>query len=309
MKRADREKTIRRIASFLSREDFAVERRNKEGKIEKIVTPFDKAIIGFELYDLTKSPIYLEENVPYLVEKVQQREGSMRWSHSAPRSSPKLPPFPPDADTTAFALLVLQQAAKAGVSIPQEYLNSGNNDQFEELLHPEGIRTWFGDFGLDEQPDVAVTSAVALYFAHAALEHRIYNHLRTTLNRRVQQFDDLPKQTQYYPCGKYYALLRIAEIARDDHEFLGVAAQKALHVQVEKASLENALEAAFVGRAAALCGIQRKADEAKDFLMEQRQGNGLWPFVPFYNQKTSWYYGHEAITTIFAVSALREIEK
>ncbi len=121
--------------------------------------------------------------------------------------------------------------------------------------------------------------------------------------------DEVPKKTEYYPSGKYYALMRIAEIAKQDPNFLQGLAQDAINRYVETATLENALDAAFVGKAAALCEVRRKAAQAKEFLMEQRQSNGLWPFVPLYNQKTSWVYGHEAVTAVFAISAIQEIEK
>ncbi len=308
METSDIERTIEQISLFL-REGFAIERRNQEGRVEQITTSFDTALVAFELYTLTKDPLYLEKAVPYLTEKVEMREGKARWAHSAPRALPELPPFPADTDSTALALLVLYSAAKAGVNVNEKYLLPKNANQFEELVHKEGIRTWFGDFQPDEEPDIAVISAVALYFSHVAPEHKVYEHLHNCLNRKMQSVDAIPKKTEYYPSGKYYALMRIAEIAKQDPNFLQASAQDAVNNDLETASLENTLDAAFVGKAAALCGVRRKAAEAKEFLMKQRQANGLWPFVPLYNQKTSWVYGHEAVTAVFAVSAIQEIEK
>lgn len=309
METADVGKTREAIASFLSKEGFATKRRNQEGRIEQIITPFDTALITFELYTRTQNRVYLESVVPYLVEKAQQREGKVQWAYNAPRSLPGLPPFPPDTDSTALALLVLHSAAQAGICIHQEYLSRRNADQFEELLHEEGIKTWFDNFRPDEEPDIGVTSAVALYFSHVAPEHAVYEHLRVCLNRKLQGMDEVPKKTEYYPSGKYYALMRIAEIAKQDPNFLQASVQDAVNRCVETATLENALDAAFVGKAAALCGVRGKAAEAKEFLMEQRQSNGLWSFVPLHNQKTYWVCGHEAVTAVFAISAIQEIEK
>lgn len=309
METADLGKTIEAISSFLSKEGFATKRRNQDGRIEQITTPFDTALITFELYTHTQNRVYLERVVPYLVEKAQQREGKVQWAYNAPRSLPGLPPFPSDTDSTALALLVLHSAAQAGIFIHQKYLSRRNADQFEELLHKEGIKTWFDNFRPDEEPDIAVTSAVALYFSHVAPEHNVYEYLRTCLNRRLQSVDAIPKKTEYYPSGKYYALMRVAEIAKQDPIFLQESAQDAVNRYLETATLENALDAAFVGKAAALCGVRRKAAEAKEFLMEQRQSNGLWPFVLLHNQKTYWVYGHEAVTAVFAINAIKEIEK
>lgn len=302
------ERTIEQISLFL-REGFAIERRNQQGRIEQLITSFDTALLAYEFYDLTKNPTSLEKAVPYLVEKAQHKEGKVQWVHNAPRFLPGLPPFPPDTDSTALALLVLYNAAKAGIYVHQKYLSRRNADQFEELLDEEGIKTWFDNFRPDEEPDIAVISAVALYFSHVAPEHAVYEHLHNCLNRKMQNVDEVPKKTEYYPSGKYYALMRVAEIAKQDPIFLQASAQDAVNRYLETATLENALDAAFVGKAAALCGVRGKAAEAKEFLMEQRQSNGLWPFVPLYNQKTSWVYGHEAVTSVFAVSAIQEIEK
>lgn len=309
METADVGKTIEAISSFLSKEGFAIERRNQQGRIEQLITSFDTALLAYELYDLTKNPIYLEKAVPYLVEKAQHKEGKVQWAHNAPRSLPGLPPFPPDTDSTALALLILHNAAQAGICVHPKYLSRRNVDQFEELLDEEGIKTWFDNFRPDEEPDIAVTSAVALYFSRVAPEHGVYKHLRICLSRRLQSVDEVPKKTEYYPSGKYYALMRIAEIAKQDPNFLQGSAQNAVNRYLETATLENALDAAFLGKAAALCGVRRKAAEAKESLMEQRQSNGLWPFVLLYNQKTSWVYGHEAVTAVFAISAIQEIEK
>lgn len=309
METADLGKTIEAISLFLSKEGFATERRNQEGKIEKIITPFDTALITFELYTCTQNRACLERVVSYLVEKAQQKEGKVQWAYNAPRSQSGLPPFPPDADGTALALLVLYSAAKAGINVDKKYLSRRNADQFEELLHQEGIKTWFGDFRPDEEPDIAVTSAVALYFSHVAPEHAVYEHLYNCLNRKMQNVDEVPKKTEYYLSGKYYALMRIAEIAKQDPNFLQASAQDAINKYLETANLGNALDAAFVGRAAALCGVREKAAEAKEFLVEQRQSNGLWPFVPLHNQKTYWVYGHEAVTAVFAINAIQEIKK
>ena len=77
---------------------------------------------------------------------------------------------------------------------------------------------------------------------------------------------------------------------------------------LEQATIGYALDAAWIGIAAAERGIRKTAEQAKEYLLRTRQKSGLWSWEPVHNQKTYWQYGHEIMTTLFDEKALRSIE-
>ncbi|MBI5002399.1 hypothetical protein HZC31_03375 [Candidatus Woesearchaeota archaeon] len=303
------EETVREIgASFTGK--FFIEGRSSEGIVEQRDTVFDTALVALELYKITKDTTSLQRCFPYFEETViETEEGYCRWRYNAPRSVPGLPPFPPDADTTALPLVVFALAEQAGLSIPAKMIPTKNKEQFRELLHPEGIRTWFGDFMLSEVPDPVVTSAVALFYARAGLRDDIGYHLQQTLNKQIMNIANMPEATTYYPYGRAYFAARAAEINAYDQTFLERNAEASLDKFLEQATIRNTLEAAWIGTAAAERGVRKTAEQAKEYLLRTRLNNGLWSWEPVHNQKTYWQQGHEVLTTLFAVGALQTIDK
>ncbi len=302
------EETIRAIGdSFTGK--FFIERRSSEGVVEQRDTVFDTALVALELYKITKDPTYLQRCFPYFEETViETEEGYCRWRYNAPRSVPGLPPFPADVDTTALALLVFSEAEQAGLSIPAKMSATKNKGQFRELLHPEGIRTWFGDFGLDEEPDPVVTSAVALFYARAGLHDEVEYHLKKTLNKQIMHLANMPEATTYYPSGRAYLAARATEISAYERTFLDRNAEASLDQFLEHVTIGNTLEAAWIGTAAAERGIRKTAEQAKEYFLRTRLKNGLWSWEAVHNQKTYWQQGHGIMTTLFAIEALQAIE-
>ncbi len=302
------EETIREISdSFTGK--FFIERRSSEGIVEKRDTVFDTALVALELYKITKNPSYLQRCFSYFEENVVEiEEGYFRWRYNAPRSLPGLPPFPPDVDSTALVLSVFALAEQEGMYIPPQMSSTRNKEQFRELLHPEGIRTWFGDFRQDEIPDPVVTSAVALFYARAKLRDEVACHLQETLNNQIMKLGNMPEATTYYPFGKAYLAARATEISAYERTFLDRNAGASLDHFLEQATIGNTLEAAWIGTAAAERGIRKTAEQAKEYILRTRQKNGLWSWEPVHNQKTYWQHGHGVLTTLFAGEALQAIE-
>ncbi|MBI5458807.1 MAG: hypothetical protein HY987_03645 [Methanobacterium sp.] len=78
---------------------------------------------------------------------------------------------------------------------------------------------------------------------------------------------------------------------------------------LEQETIRNTLEAAWIGTAAAERGIRKTAAQAKEYLLRTRQEDGLWSWEPVHNQKTYRQRGHGILTTLFAVEAVRAIER
>src|SRR3989338_4958617 len=134
------EETVREIGdSFTGK--FFIERRSSEGVVEQRDTVFDPALVALELYKITKDPTYLQRCFPYFEETViETKDGYCRWRYNAPRSLSGLPSFPADVDSTALALPVFALAEQEGMLIPSKMSPTKNNEQFRELLHPNGIK-------------------------------------------------------------------------------------------------------------------------------------------------------------------------
>ncbi|MEK6922053.1 MAG: hypothetical protein AABX82_09240, partial [Nanoarchaeota archaeon] len=301
--------TIREIsASFTGK--FFIERRSSEGVVEERDTVFDTAVVALGLYNITRDPVYLQKCFSYFEETViETEEGHCRLRYNAPRSLPGLPPFAPDADTTALALLVFSLVEQHGIPINEKMKAVNNRVQFKELIHPNGIKTWFGDFYPNEEPDPVVTSAVALFYVRAGLYDDVRYHLQEALNRQIKNISAMPEATRYYHSGRAYLAARAVEINRYDKTFLDKNAEASLDLFLEQVTIRNTLEAAWIGTAAAERGIRKTAEQAKEYLDRARQEDGFWSWEPVHNQKTYWQHGHEWLTTLFAIDALQIIEK
>ena len=302
------EETVREIGDSFNGK-FFIERRSSEGIVEQRDTVFDTALVALELYKITKDINYLQRCFPYFEERViETEEGYCRWRYNAPRSLSGLPPFPADIDTTAVALLVFLEAEQAEIHIPAKISSTKNREQFRELLHPNGIKTWFEDFQSDEEPDPVVTSAVALFYARAGLRDEVEYHLKKTLNKQIMNIANMPKATTYYPSGRAYLAARATEISAYERTFLDRNAEASLDHFLEQATIRNTLEAAWIGRAEAEREIKKTAEQAKEYLLRTRLKNGLWSWEAVHNQKTYWQQGHGIMTTLFAGEALQAIE-
>lgn len=231
----------------------------------------------------------------------------MRWRHAAPREQHHLPPFAPDVDSTALALLIFLLAEKEGINVQEGVTLREQMQVFDELIHPNGIKTWFENF-CDEEPDPVVTSAVALLELQLQVKDKLYYHLQEVWNKVITNIEKLPQATIYYLSGKAYLLARTAQMLRYDATFLQRNTKDSLDQCIETMTPVNPLEAAWIGSAAAKRQLKNKMQETKEYLERSRQGVGLWPWTPFYNQKTYWVYGHEVITTLYAIEALKNIE-
>lgn len=281
-----------------------IKRKNSEGIIQERDTVFDTAVVALELYKITKNPKYLQTCFPYFQEKAVVIEGGQRWKYNAPRSQSILQPFPPDADSTALALLVFCLAEQENISVPLDANIPQNRQQFLELQHPNGIKTWFDNYRPEEEPDPVVTSAVALFFMYGKFFCALYDHLQEVINRQVKSIREMSEATTYYPSGRIYFAARAAEIETHKPGFLEQHAKESLDDFLRQVCYKNPLEAAWVGTAVALRKIKEKADEAREYLLKTREHTGFWPWEPFHNQKTYWQYGHEVTTTVCVMTAL-----
>ena len=302
------EETLREIESHFTGR-FLIKRKNSTGIIQEIDTVFDTAVIALELYKLTKNPKYLQVCFSYFQENAVVSDGKYRWKHNAPRSQSTLPSFPPDGDSTALTLLVFYLAEQENISVPIVANTPQNRQQFQELQHPHGIKTWFDNYRPEEEPDPVVTSAVALFFIYGKFFSALYDHLQEVINEQVKSISEIPEATSYYPSGRIYFAARAAEIEIHKNGYLEQRAKNSLDDFLRQVSYRNPLEAAWVGTAAALREMKEKADEAREYLIKTREQTGFWPWVPFYNQKTYWQYGHEVTTTVYAMTALCTIRE
>jgi hypothetical protein len=283
-----------------------IERRNKQGRKEFISTVFDNAFISLQLYKITRNPIYLERVIPYLYERAEEAGSSKRWSFPAPRNLPDLPPFPPDADTTALALLIFAYAEKEGIDIPDKYSPQNNLTQFQELISGEGyLNSWFARQQPLADPDPVVHTTVALLYVTLGTGDHAAQVTQRYLNNYAQNIAQHPKGTPYFPSGRIFTAGRLAEITMQQSDYLSGEAQASLDVFIESEMPTSCLEAAWLSIAASHRNKPTVTARSNQYLQQQRQVNGLWSWEPFYNQKEHWLYGHEVITTLVAFKALQ----
>lgn len=277
---------------------FTTKRKDPGGQTEAVETSFDHALTSLKLFELTRDSKYLENWIGYIFGNAVFVEEGVRWNFSSCVTDK-----PPDADSTAMNLLYLTIAKKKGITLPDRYLASANLSQYKDLISESGgIETFFG---LKRDVDPVVNTAVAFLYELNHISDETRKSIREYLRKQTKQLIKLSKFSKYYVTGVYFAE-RMAKLSIYDPAVLDRGATEVLERYLSEKKPRNTLEEALLSIGASHRGLYNRAVELNRDIERKRKQNGLWHFGTFYTQRTPRFnYGHERLTTLFALEALK----
>lgn len=277
---------------------FLMERR-RGGSSEALFTTFDHAHIAARLYDITGCSEMLDRSISTIVELAQSREGGCVWSFSD-----AVPDIPPDADSTANCLLLLQRGVELGLEI-DEHLHPANCvAQFEQVLtQPHGIHTFFGDRAANDV-DPLVNIGVAELVIRTGVSFSGMSSIVDFLNARLADYQWGTRVSEYYLGASFLAerLTTLVELQPDILHSQVIARMDNYLCLVEPT---DALALALIAVACRRRGFLEQHRTLVDRLSSERGTTGpWWGFAPIYIQRTPRYeYGSDLLTTLLAIQA------
>jgi hypothetical protein len=293
-----------RALTFLTRwspeSPWSIERRSCRGEPEWLFTSFDHALLCLRLHDLNGGPGLLRAAVQRFAERALRTERGCRWHFS-----PAVSDIPADADSTSAVLTVLARAVRQGVGVPDWMHPCRQLQQFTVLQAPcGGIRTYFGEHGNNEVEPIINLALVELLLAlgEAPL---FLSSVQIYLEEYLRANPFTERVSEYY-LGSAFLAERVARVMALAADFFTSSARKEWVSYLLTHAPANALEAGMMSRACSACDLNTRQDQLNHLLLEMRNAEGIWDFVPFYIQRTPRYeYGSAWLTTATALSAFQ----
>lgn len=262
----------------------------------------DSILLYFKFYELTHNEECLAEGVKFVQDRsINYKDGKV-WKFATKIDSPALETMPPDADTTAYSLmlLLLQKNKKDSADITLE--------PFDSIKAEGGINLFFGPRESD-QVDPAINCGLAILQLKLGRRGQLFDHVRSYLNKLIDNMDN-GKQLSHWYTSNYFIYYRLAEIFSMAEDYLTKESVEKLKNQLRRKRPESALDRAWACLAFFKLGCETEAyDLFEDIVSNYNVDNSSWGFDTFYIQNNPKFkYGSEYITSIYSLEALSNFD-
>ncbi len=273
--------------------------RRRGGSRETVFTTFDHAHMAARLFDITGCKKTLDQSISTVVKLVQQWDDGYVWSFSDAVAD-----IPPDVDSTAACLLLLQRGIENGLSIDEDLHPAQQLAQFEGLLaKPHGIYTFFGDRRPNDV-DPLVNIAVAELVIRTGIPFAGLSSIADFLNSCLGSYEwGTPISEYYVGCG--FLAERLTTLAHMRPDMFDSRVLSKLDDYLLCEDPADDLSIALIGIACERRGFLDRQRMLINRLRNRRgMDGGWWGFAPLYVQRTPRYeYGCELLTTLLAIQA------
>lgn len=280
---------------------ISTKRRMTDGKVEAVETTFDHALMALKAYEITRNPRYLEVS-DLIFTANQAGTSSPQWNFSK-----QVRDIPPDADSTAFAMLFFWMRSKLHGEAMPTWLPDLHKSFSRGLEYNDGVLTFLGyRHEHEDSPDPVVNTAIAFLCILGNHKGPETQDILGYLNSQSGAYLSGKMDSRYYPRGIYLAL----RLAKLEFYFPGALDKPGIINEfLDGFQPRNSLELAMRSVTESYLGRADHAVQANKELNKKRKKNGTWPFGTLYTQRTPrCVYGHERLTTLFAIEAL-ELEQ
>lgn len=272
-----------------------------DGSAERVFTLFDASLLALRWYEATRDPAWLASGVRLLAPRRQLLGGSLCWAFS-----PSVPDSPPDADTTASALLVFDAAERAGIGVPA-FDRADTARLFERLSAGNaGLRTYLTE-RRNNHTDIVVNLCVAEWLARSGAGPGTLAGIAAFASAVLAGADWGRSLSVYYPSNLFVAW-RAARLARAAPGLLTDAALRSVGTLLCGPFSADVLHAALAAEACAALGFPERGRELLRELPGGGGPRGSAPWCPVYLQSTPRFaYGSGVLTEACVLAAERAV--
>jgi len=227
--------------------------------------------------------------------------------------------YPPDADDTARARIVIELAKINGFNIPEEFRDFDYAELIEEGMTPLGGRLTFIGFKPDDSIcPVVNANLLNAYYIHLGMKgksvkddstpKKIIEYLERTIRTSEFQSSDFSRCSKFYLSHNLLAYLISFMKELFDGDTLDIIKKR---IEKENGQYKNPMEAALATTTLKnLGGNEETIGKGIKQIQDNIGSNYLWSPEPFYqHQRSRSIFGSSACTSVFCLETLSKCKE